>query len=78
LSIASATARSSVSVSRCCAVALSKRFGAVRLTVPHLGLDHLQGGANREEAGNGDWFGFGRRSGVISVALPARRMSLTA
>ena len=50
------------------AVGLSKRFGAVRLTVPHLGLDHLQGGANREEAGNGDWFGFGRRNGVISMA----------
>jgi hypothetical protein len=60
------------------AVALSKRFGAVRLTIPHLGLDHLQGGANRGETGNGDWFGFGRRSGVISVALPARRTSLTA
>jgi hypothetical protein len=46
--------------SRKLVLALSKRFGPVRLTIPHLGLDHFQGCGQHQKDGNGDWFGFGR------------------
>ncbi|MCX6623792.1 MAG: hypothetical protein NTY38_22560 [Acidobacteria bacterium] len=45
------------------AVAFRRRFGPLRLTIPHLGLNHREPGCDTNE-GNGAWFGFARRGGV--------------
>jgi hypothetical protein len=49
------------------AVALRKRLGPLRLTIPHLGLDHREVAGDIKQ-GNGAWFGFSRRDGVIVSA----------
>jgi hypothetical protein len=57
---------SNLKTARRLATALRRRFGPLRLTIPHLGLDHREPfGAGK--TGNSVWFGFGRRNGMHIV-----------
>jgi hypothetical protein len=57
---------SNLETARRLASALRRRFGPLRLTIPHLGLDHREPfGAGKR--GNSVWFGFGRRNGIHIV-----------
>jgi hypothetical protein len=53
-----------VAEARKVAVALCQRFGPLWLTIPHLGLDHREAKGGRRR-GNGAWYGFARRGGVV-------------
>jgi hypothetical protein len=60
-------AYSNLSKARDLAKALRRRFGALRLTIPHLGLHHREP-YQKGRQGNGAWFGLDRTECVRVVS----------